>query len=251
MQRDFVEHKSLSESSSAVFPCPPFRLLPVESSWRDAREGAGCTGLALASGRPGLQHGSRNLRPVFPFLGTKERSIPPTQAQVREVLPTTSPRGRGSLGWEEQLRPPPPARRPALCSPGRKAASCPPAASKRAPSCPINPPGTDNRLATASSADKTSRNHHSLFSSPQRAAPPTPGPTHLPAGRPGSGTPAVPWSRANGRALPAGPRASRLGARGPSRAPSPSQHTRASVRHGLGPAGVGHPAMTARRSGQH
>ncbi|XP_033061256.1 translation initiation factor IF-2-like [Trachypithecus francoisi] len=109
----------------------------------------------------------------------------------------------------------------------------------------------DNRPATASSADKRSRNHLSLSSSPQRAAPPTPGPTHLPAGRPGSGTPAVPWSRANGRALPADPRASRLGARGPSRAPSPAEHTRASVRHSLGPAGVSYPAMTARQSGQH
>ncbi|KAK2100733.1 hypothetical protein P7K49_022081 [Saguinus oedipus] len=147
---------------------------------------------------------------------------------------------RGSLGREEQRRPPPPARRPALCSPGRKAASCPPATSKRAPSCPINPPGTDSRLATASPADKRGRNHHSLSPPQRRAAPPTPSPTHLPAGRPGSGTPAVRWSRANGPALPAGPRASCRGARGPSHAPSPSGHTRASVR-------VGHLAMTARR----
>lgn len=182
---------------------------------------------------PSWEQKSSGFLPVRPELGSASDSLPtkPLGASLRE----------------EEWRPPPPAQRPALCSPVGKAASFPPVASKWAPSHSTNPPGTDSPLSVPFPADKRSKSLFSLpspvlgearrmpFAPPTKNSPAAPGRhrgfTHfLPAGRPVSGTSAprlVPRQRPG---PPAGPRPTPPQRVWPRHALSPSEHTRASAR---------------------
>lgn len=132
-----------------------------------ARPATGGFPAAHAQRRPGPQHGSRNLRPVSPFLGTKEQWVPPTRLEQGSAS-DSFPGGRGSPGGEER----PPASGPHPRPPGT--------GSRRPP-----PPGPTSGQGPSPRGRR-----------PSRRAP------HTSLPEPDSGTPAPRWSRANGRALP-------------------------------------------------
>lgn len=185
-----------------------------------ARPATGGFPAAHAQRRPGPQHGSRNLRPVSPFLGTKEQWVPPTRLEQGSAS-DSFPGGRGSPGGEERPGPP---LRPALCSPagGRPR---PPAAGERPP-----PPAPRDGQPPA----PASRAHLGAGTLSPRPAAQPPGPTHFPAGAGlwDSCASLVPRQRPGPAA---GPCASRRRARGPHHASSPPEHTRASAARAAAP----------------
>lgn len=257
---DSIRDKQTVQPSS---PRPSFQLLR-RGHRGDARAGQGGQRRALNGRKAGATTWQQHLRPVSSLPGTKEQRVPRSQARAGKCFrqPGREAAG-GEPGEEERSRPRrPSARLFVLQSEG---GPLPPAASKRAPSTP-SPQGADTSLAAPSQLTKGQRPLFRFpprsregpagmpFTPPTKTSPAAPGRrgefTHLPAGRPISGTPAprlVPRQRPG---PPADPRSSPRRRMRPRHALSRSEHTRSMARPGPGPAAT-RPAGAARIAGFH
>lgn len=118
----------------------PFTVRSFDSTHRafgKMRERHGCT-LAGTQQAEDTGHimAAGTSAPFYPFLGTKERCIPPTRAGVREVLPTASPRSRWGQASARRNggRPRRPSARLFVLQAGRRPPSHPPPPSGPPPS---------------------------------------------------------------------------------------------------------------------